>query len=110
MVQKEIWFADLEPIKGSEQGKIRPVVIISGNSMNNNFSVVIACPLSSAIKNYEGCVSIPKSKSNGLNADSEIITFQVRSISKSRLKTKIGSINDEQLRKTIEGLNDVLTY
>jgi mRNA interferase MazF len=106
----EIWLADLEPVKGSEQGKTRPIVIISGNTMNEHFSVVITCPLSSIVKNYAGCVVIPKSKTNGLSCDSEIITFQVRSISKDRLLKKIGAITSLQMQHVLNGLNDVLHF
>lgn len=109
MKQAEIWLADLEPVKGSEQGKTRPVVIISGNTMNMNFPVVIACPLSSSIKNYEGCVVISKNKLNGLTIDSEIISFQVRTVSKERLLKKLGTITNTQLSLVIHGLNDVLS-
>jgi mRNA interferase MazF len=107
--QAEIWLADLEPVKGSEQGKTRPIVIISGNTMNTYFPVVIACPLSSSIKNYEGCLVISKNKINGLTIDSEIISFQVRTVSKERLLKKIGAITNVQLIAVINGLNDVLT-
>jgi mRNA interferase MazF len=106
----EIWLADLEPVKGSEQGKTRPVVIISGNTMNEHFSVVITCPLSSIVKNYTGCVVIPKSKTNGLSCDSEIITFQVRSISKDRLLKKVGTVTSLQMQFVLNGLNDVLNF
>jgi mRNA interferase MazF len=106
----EIWLADLEPVKGSEQGKIRPIVIISGNTMNEHFSVIITCPLSSIVKNYAGCVVVPKSKTNGLSCDSEIITFQVRSISKDRLFKKIGTISALQMQDVLTGLNDVLNF
>lgn len=109
MKQAEIWLADLEPVKGSEQGKTRPVVIISGNTMNMHFPVVIACPLSSSIKNYEGCVVILKNKLSGLTIDSEIISFQVRTISKERLLKKLGTITNAQLGLVINGLNDVLS-
>ncbi len=109
MKQAEIWLADLEPVKGSEQGKTRPIVIISGNTMNTHFPVVIACPLSSTIKNYEGCVVVSKNKLNGLTVDSEIISFQVRTISKERLLKKLGEITNNQLNFVLNGLNDILT-
>jgi mRNA interferase MazF len=107
--QAEIWLADLEPVKGSEQGKTRPIVIISGNTMNTHFPVGIACPLSSTIKNYEGCVVISKNKLNGLAIDSEIISFQVRTISKERLLKKIGAIANTQLILVKNGLQDILS-
>lgn len=109
MKQAEIWLADLEPVKGSEQGKTRPIVIISGNTMNTHFPVVIVCPLSSTIKNYEGCVVISKNKLNGLTVDSEVISFQVRTVSKERLLKKLGVITNTQLSLVVNGLNDVLS-
>jgi mRNA interferase MazF len=108
--QAEIWLADLEPVKGSEQGKTRPVVIISGNTMNVHFPVVIACPLSSNIKNFASCVVIPKNKTNGLSCDSEIISFQVRTVSKERLVKKMGVISSLQLKELITGLNEILHF
>lgn len=109
MKQGEIWLADLEPVKGSEQGKTRPIVIISGNTMNLHFPVVIACPLSSFVKRYEGCVTVSKTKLNGLTNDSEIITFQIRTISKERLLKKLGTITTIQLNDVVNGLNDIIT-
>ena len=62
MKQAEIWRAYLNPSVGSEQSGLRPVVIISGNALNNNLNVVIACLLTSRIKNYKGNVILePKS-------------------------------------------------
>jgi mRNA interferase MazF len=108
--QGEIWLTDLEPVKGSEQGKVRPVVIISGDTLNTNLPIVIVCPLSSVIKNFETCVVINKSSENGLSSDSEIISFQMRSVSKQRLIRKLGNITNSELNQVIEGINDVLRY
>jgi mRNA interferase MazF len=110
MIQKEIWYADLEPVKGSEQGGSRPVVIISGNVMNQMLPIVLVCPLTTKIKNIKGCVIIKKNKSNSLKADSELLVFQIRSISKSRLTKKIGTIDDKQLNYAIDGLHLFLKY
>ena len=46
MKQCEIWYADLNPVRGSEQQGFRPVVIISGNMLNQYLTTVIACALS----------------------------------------------------------------
>lgn len=110
MIQKEIYLADLSPTIGKEQKGRRPVVIISGNTMNENFDVFIVCPISSKIKNYAGCVKLEKNKINKLSEDSEIITFQIRTISKERMIKKIGEITDEQLKKIFHSLNEVFYY
>ena len=61
MKQREIWFADLNPTKGSEQSGIRPVVVISGDTMNNNAGLSLICSLSSKIKNWITRVGSPSS-------------------------------------------------
>ena len=110
MKQREIWLADLNPVRGSEQKGVRPVVIISGNAMNDNLGICIICPLSSKIKNYAGCVVIHKDTINKLDNDSEIITFQVRTISGERLVSRIGEISKSQLDQLKKGLTEILTY
>jgi mRNA interferase MazF len=55
-MQKEIWFANLNPTRGSEQNGIRPVVIISRDAMNENLGLSIVLPLSTKVKNYAGCL------------------------------------------------------
>lgn len=110
MKQGEIWYADLEPVKGSEQAGKRPVVIISGAAMNITLKIVIACPLTSVIKNIKGCIVIEKNKINNLKKNSEVLVFQLRAISKSRLSKKIGDISKNQLELIKEGINVYLNY
>lgn len=110
MKQKEIWYADLNPVEGSEQKGYRPVVIISGNLLNQYLQVVIVCPLTTKIKNYQGNLILEPDKTNNLSATSEVLTFHVRSISKSRLVKKIGEISNAELTKVKTGLDDILRY
>ena len=86
------------------------MVIISGNAMNDNLGISIICPISSKIKNYSGCLVIKKNKTNNLSSDSEVVVFQVRTITKERLTKKIGQITDQELQKIILLLNEVMTY
>lgn len=110
MKQREIWMADLNPVIGSEHRGIRPVVVISGNAMNDNLGIFVVCPLSKKIKNYAGCLVLKKDAVNGLDHDSEIVTFQVRTISKERLIKKLGEIPKNQLEILKTGLLEILTY
>ena len=110
MRQRDIYLANLSPIKGREQGGKRPVVIVSGDTMNKHFGLVIACPISSKIKNFASCVQLKKNRLNGLKQDSEIITFQLRTVSKTRLSNKIGKITERELQKVLAGLLCVLKY
>jgi mRNA interferase MazF len=110
MRQGDIYWTDLNPTQGSEQAGIRPVVIVSGNAMNQYFDVVIVCPLSSKIKQLPGCVVIQQDDVNKLTSDSEVITFQIRAVAKRRLKSKVGEVTAGQLAAIRQGINDVMTY
>jgi len=110
MRQRDIFLVDLNPVIGSEQKGVRPVVIISGNAMNDHLNICIVCPLSTRIKKFAGCVVLEKDNMNKLDTDSEVITFQVRTLSKKRLIRKIGEISQIQLQEIKTGLVGVLTY
>lgn len=110
MRQGEIWEIYLNPTKGSEQSGRRPAVIISGNMLNKHLQVVIVCPLTSKIKNYKGNLIIKPTEVNGLVDKSEVLTFHVRSVSKSRLDKKLGSIPISDVDKIKKTLNDILRY
>ena len=110
MRQKEIWYADLNPTRGSERSGYRPIVIISGNLLNTYLKVVIACPLTSKVKNYKGNLIIEPNETNGLETKSEVLTFHVRSVSKIRLVKKIGIISDAELKTIKTCLDEILTY
>ena len=110
MKQGEIWYADLEPVKGSEQSGKRPIVIISGSAMNTALPIIIACPLTSVIKNIKGCVVIQKNRINNLKKDSEVLPFQIRTISKNRLSKKIGEISKNEIELIKEGIHLYLNY
>lgn len=108
--QKDIYIANLQPTEGSEQAGRRPVVIISGNTLNTHMPICIACPLSGVVKNFSTCVVIPKNKTTGLAKPSEVLTFQVRTLSQERLEKKLGAISDKQLNEIIQKLGRVLRY
>ncbi|RLD27923.1 MAG: type II toxin-antitoxin system PemK/MazF family toxin [Bacteroidetes bacterium] len=110
MRQGEIWNANLSPVKGSEQSGFRPVVIISGNLLNQYLKIVICCPLTTKIKNYKGNIILHPDAINNLNKPSEILTFHIRSITKGRLKQKLGNISNKELEEIKSGLNDLLKY
>jgi len=110
MLQRDIYLANLNPTKGREQTGKRPVVIISGNTMNKNLGIFIVCPISSKIKNYAGCIKLEKNKTNKLTENSEIITFQIRTIAKERMIKKIGEITDTELKEIFYSLNEVFYY
>jgi mRNA interferase MazF len=110
MRQGEIWYAELDPVRGSEQAGRRPVVIISGNLLNAHLPLVIAIPLTTKIKSYKGNPILEPGKSTGLKHQSEMLVFHVRSIARDRLVQRIGVISPQALLLAKKTLNDLLTY
>lgn len=108
MKQAEIWYADLNPVKGSAQAGVRPVVIVSGNMLNQLLPVCIVIPLTTKIKRYKGNPILTPTKLNGLQTESEMLVFHVRSISKDRLVRKVGSIQRDELERALATLHDIL--
>jgi mRNA interferase MazF len=96
----EIYFADLNPTIGSEIKKVRPVVIISQNEMNQYLETVVICPLTSKLHSqWRSRLQI-----NCANKNAEIAVDQIRTISKRRLRKKIDRLSQSesaQLRKLI---------
>lgn len=110
MKQGEIWYSDLELVRGSEQSGKRPVVIVSGPTMNTALQIIIVCPLTTVIKNIKGCTVIQKNQINNLKKDSEVLVLQVRTISKKRLSKKIGNITKDQIEQIKQGIDLYLNY
>jgi len=108
--QAEIYLANLNPGTGSEQTGTCLVLIISGNTLNENMPICIVCPLSSRIKNFSTGTIIKPDKLNNLRHSSEVISFQVRTISTRRLGKKLGVITEAQLQDVLNKLNNVLKY
>lgn len=110
MKQGEVWHANLNPSKGSEQAGFRPVVILSGNLLNQHLPVVIVVPLTTKIKNYKGNPLLKPTQANGLKSESEMLVFHIRSVSKDRLTEKLGHIESSELDRAMRTLNDILKY
>lgn len=110
ILQGDIWYANLSPIKGSEQSGYRPVLIVSGNLMNKHLGIVICLPLTSKVKHYKGNVVLTPNNENGLKEASEVLNFHIRSISKDRLIKKCGSISKEELKLTKKGVDELMSY
>ena len=94
----DMFYADLSPVIGSEQGGTRPVLIIQNDTGNKYSPTVIAAAITSQIGKNKLPTHIEiDSKDVGLKSDSVVLTEQIRTIDKSRLKEKIGHIDDEEV-------------
>ncbi len=101
----DIFYADLSPVIGSEQGGTRPVLIVQ-NDVGNKFSpTVIIAAITSQINKAKMPTHIEISANDfGLAKDSVILLEQIRTIDKRRLKEKIGRLSDELLLSVDEAL------
>ena len=91
----DIYYADLSPVVGSEQGGIRPVLVIQNDIGNKYSPTVIAAAITSQINKAKMPTHIElPAKDYGLNKDSVILLEQIRTIDKRRLREKIGRIDD----------------
>ena len=102
----DLYYADLSPVVGSEQGGVRPVLVIQNNIGNKYSPTIIIAAITSQINKAKLPTHIEISANEyGLNKDSVILLEQIRTIDKSRLKEKIGHIEDE---KIINKINNAL--
>lgn len=95
----ELYYADLSPVVGSEQGGIRPVLVVQ-NDVGNKFSpTVIVAAITSKLSKAKLPTHIELKASNfGLEKDSVILLEQIRTLDKSRLINKIGDLNGVEMK------------
>lgn len=96
MIRGEIYYADLAQGMGSEQGGIRPVVIIQNDKGNLHSPTTICAPLTSRMTkaNLPTHVMIAAPRGNGISI---ILLEQIRTLDKSRLREKVGELNQEEV-------------
>ncbi len=98
----DMFYADLSPVVGSEQGGIRPVVIIQNDTGNMHSPTVIAAAITSQLGKSKLPTHIEIGPQNSdLKSESIVLTEQIRTIDKSRLKEKIGHIDDQKIMNQI---------
>ncbi len=91
----EIWLAELNPIRGSEQAGTRPVLILQNNSINRFTSTFLAIPLTTNLRR----ASLPtgvllREGTGGLTKDSVALCHQLRVLDKSRLARRLGLVSE----------------
>lgn len=95
-----LYWAQLDPTRGSEIAKTRPVVVVSPDEMNRRLETVVVCPLTSQL--HPSWASRVQCTCDGM--PSEIAVDQIRTVSKSRLKRSLGRIDAvaaQELRQAI---------
>lgn len=102
----DIYYADLSPVVGSEQGGIRPVLIVQ-NDVGNKFSPTV---IAAAITSQRFKTSLPThiqvdAQGCGLSKDSIVLLEQVRTIDKRRLKEKMGNLDEYDMNRVNQALS-----
>jgi mRNA interferase MazF len=102
----DIYYADLSPVIGSEQGGVRPVLIVQNDIGNKYSPTVIAAAITSQINKAKLPTHIEISAQEyGLQKDSVILLEQIRTIDKKRLREKIGHLDEELMDRVNEALS-----
>ena len=96
----ELYYADLSPVIGSEQGGVRPILIVQNDTGNKYSPTIIA----SAVTSQLGKAKLPthielNAKEFGLQKDSVILLEQIRTLDKRGLKEKIGELSSSKMQK-----------
>ena len=102
----DIYYADLSPVVGSEQGGIRPVLIIQ-NDVGNRFSPTV---IAAAITSRDSKAKLPThirlyADNSGLSKDSVVLLEQIRTLDKRKKKKKMGTLNSYDMYKVDEALS-----
>ncbi|MBR5489711.1 MAG: type II toxin-antitoxin system PemK/MazF family toxin [Oscillospiraceae bacterium] len=96
----DIFYADLSPVVGSEQGGMRPVLIVQNDTGNRHSPTVIAAAITSQMGKARLPTHIELSAQNyGLSRDSVILLEQIRTIDKSRLRERMGKLDNDTMTK-----------
>lgn len=101
----EIYYADLSPVVGSEQGGIRPVLIVQNDIGNKYSPTVIVAAVTSRLTKARLPTHIELSRGSfGLQKDSVILLEQIRTLDKRRLKERMGMLTDDYMKSVDKAL------
>lgn len=101
--RRSIWLANLDPVIGSEQGRTRPVLVISETALNDVLPVVNVLPVTSrkaSRRIYPNEALLPAGTA-GLTLESIVLCYQIRTLDKRRLLRTFGTVDDASLKVTI---------
>jgi mRNA interferase MazF len=97
----EIYYADLSPVVGSEQGGIRPVLIVQNDTGNRYSPTVIAAAITSQTgkARLPTHIDLPVNEECGLSKNSVVLLEQVRTLDKRRLRERMGRVDDRMMER-----------
>ncbi|MCR5652326.1 MAG: type II toxin-antitoxin system PemK/MazF family toxin [Ruminococcus sp.] len=102
----DIYYADLSPVVGSEQGGVRPVLIVQNDVGNRYSPTVIAAAITSQQSKAKLPTHIPiEAQGSGLSRDSVVLLEQIRTIDKQRLKERMGAVDENSMNKVNDAIS-----
>ena len=103
----DVWLADMNPVRGSEQAGRRPVVIVQNNAINKFTTTLLAIPMTTNLRRaaLPSCLKIVRGE-GGLTHDSVALCHQLRVLDKTRLSRKLGSVSPQ----TLEALENCVLF
>ena len=107
ILRGDIYWADLNPVIGSEHGELRPVLVLSHNVFNERSGTVIAVALTSQPQRAGYPLTFELGSSE-LPKKSWVKISQIRTLSVKRILRKISKVSEEELATVIEGLNEII--
>ena len=107
ILRGEIWWADLNPVRGHEQAGVRPVLMISHDVFNQRSGTVVALAITSQAPNARFPLTL-EILTAALPKRSWVKISQIRTLSIERLSSRLGAIAPEELDEVIEGLNEIV--
>ena len=105
--QYDIWLADLNPQRGTEPGKTRPVVIVQTDLLNEFHPSTIVCPVTSNVNKEVELLRVHLRKGQ-LDKPSDVLVDQIRAIDNKRLLKKLGALNKAQIKMLKANIKIVL--
>ncbi len=106
ILRGDIWWADLNPVRGREQAGVRPVLVISHEVFNRHSGTVIALAITSQPPTAGFPLTLALSAN--LPKPSWVKISQIRTLSVDRLSTKVGQVAADELDQIIDGLNEIV--
>ena len=96
--RSEVWLADLNPTRGSEQAGTRPLLIFQNDLINKFTTTVLTIPFTTNLRraSLPSCVKVSKGE-GGLTSDSIALCHQLRVLDKTRLQKKLGELSEETM-------------
>ena len=107
ILRGDIFWADLNPVKGHEQAGLRPVLILSPEVFNERSGTVIAMALTSQAQRA-GFPLTMEIKSDSLPKSTWVKISQIRTLSVERIGKRMGHVSNDEMNQIVEGLNEII--